>query len=96
VELDLGWLHGAAEITVNQSRVGDLIFPPFRIDVTDQVVAGRNEIEVKVIPSLRNRLIGKAKTGDKAYAQFKNKEDTLQPAGLLGPTKLVFFRDICP
>ena len=41
--------------------------------------------KVRVTIGQLNGYIGKAKNGDKHYAQFKNKEDQLMSAGLIGP-----------
>jgi len=46
---------------------------------------GENKIEVRVTTGQLNGYIGKAKQGDSRYKQFKNKEDQLMSAGLLGP-----------
>jgi hypothetical protein len=46
---------------------------------------GTNQIEVRVTTGQLNSYIGKAKQGDSRYKQFKNKEDQLMSAGLLGP-----------
>ncbi|HUT56214.1 MAG TPA: glycosyl hydrolase [bacterium] len=89
VELDLGTVHGVAEVRINGQSSGVPLAPPFRLEVSGLITAGRNVIEVTVIPPLRNSFIGKARGGDKRYKQFKGKEATLLPAGLLGPTKLM-------
>lgn len=58
VHLDLGNVSIAAEVILNGQNVGILWKPPFVIDVSDSVVAGTNELEIKVTNQWTNRLIG--------------------------------------
>lgn len=58
VYLDLGRVEIAAEVVLNGEAVGTLWKPPFVIDVTDQLIAGSNELEVRVTNLWANRLIG--------------------------------------
>lgn len=56
--LDLGTVREIAEVLVNGKNLGVLWWPPFRLDVTDAVKAGRNDLEVRVTNLWVNRLIG--------------------------------------
>ena len=47
-----------AEVKVNGKALGTMWKPPFRLDVTDAVKSGANELEVKVTNLWPNRLIG--------------------------------------
>jgi len=85
VWLRAGWVHGAATVRVNGEEAGVLLAPPFALDVTRQVSAGANALEITVIPALRNRLQGYAAQGDPRYRPFAGTEDTLLPGGLRGP-----------
>jgi hypothetical protein len=58
--LDLGAVGNLAEILVNQKNLGVLWKKPFRMDVTDALREGANEIEVRVSNLWVNRLIGDA------------------------------------
>jgi hypothetical protein len=58
VRLDLGRVEICAEVFVNGKFVGTLWKPPFAVDVTEQVRAGANEVEIKVTNLWANRLIG--------------------------------------
>ncbi len=91
VELELGSVAAAAEVKVNGHGPLVLLVPPFRTDITSYLKEGKNYLQVRVIPPLRNRYIGKARHGNKLYKQFKDKEDTLLPAGLIGPARLLVF-----
>ncbi len=56
--LDLGRVEIAAEVFVNGTALGTLWKPPFVIDVTAQLRAGANQLEVRVTNLWTNRLIG--------------------------------------
>jgi hypothetical protein len=58
VFLDLGWVEVMAEVELNGRNLGVLWKPPFRIDVTDAIRAGDNELQVRVTNLWPNRLIG--------------------------------------
>lgn len=88
VRLELGRLYGAAEVRVNDELAGVLLAPPSALDITKQLRPGKNLIEIKVVPALQNRLVGKGKARKKGYTQFKGQEDTLLPNGITGPTRI--------
>jgi len=56
--LDLGDVQVIAEIKLNGKALKTLWKPPFRIDISDVVKSGKNELEVKVTNLWVNRLIG--------------------------------------
>jgi hypothetical protein len=58
VFLDLGRVQVSAEVRVNGRNLGILWKPPYRVDVTDAVRAGRNRLEIRVANLWSNRLIG--------------------------------------
>ena len=83
--LDLGKVSYTAEVYVNGKLAGKRIFAPYISDITPLLNQGTNKVEVHVTTGQLNGFIGKAKQGDPHYKQFKNKEDQLMSAGLLGP-----------
>ena len=57
--LDLGTVHGIAEVTINGKPVGNLWCPPYRAELDPGILKhGRNQIEIAVTGSWRNRMIG--------------------------------------
>jgi hypothetical protein len=86
--LDLGSVYWTAEIFVNGSRAGKRIWMPYQFDISPFLKKGKNELKVKIVPTLRNRFIGEAANKNPLYPQFIGKENTLMPAGLLGPVKI--------
>lgn len=58
VVLDLGVVRHLAEVYVNGVSMGVLWKPPFRVEITKAVKAGKNRLEVRVTNTWVNRLIG--------------------------------------
>jgi hypothetical protein len=58
VSLDLGRVKSLAEVRLNGKNLGVLWKPPFRVDVTGLLKAGRNRLEIEVVNLWPNRLIG--------------------------------------
>jgi hypothetical protein len=83
--LDLGKVCFTATVYINGQLAGTRIYSPYIIDLTPFLRQGANNIEVRVTTGQLNGYIGKAQRGDNRYRQFKNKEDQLMAAGLLGP-----------
>lgn len=83
--LDLGQVYFTAEVYVNNKFVGKRIFAPYVLDIAPFLVSGTNNIEVHVGTGQLNGFIGRAIRGDIRYKQFKNKEDQVMAAGLIGP-----------
>ena len=56
--LDLGTVFDVADVTVNGRAVDTLWKPPYRVDITGALRAGRNEITIAVTNQWSNRIIG--------------------------------------
>jgi hypothetical protein len=56
--LDLGRIAVIAEVVINGKDLGVVWKPPYRLDITDVVITGDNELQVKVTNLWPNRLIG--------------------------------------
>ncbi|MCS0630108.1 glycosyl hydrolase [Telluria mixta] len=87
----------AAQVYVNGRRAGAVWHPPYAVDVTGYLQPGRNRIEVRVANLALNALAGHAlpdyRLLSARYGQRFVPQDTAliapQPAGLLGPVKLL-------
>ncbi len=77
-------VRGAAEVSVNGSSAGTLLVPPYRVEVTALLMPGTNDITIRLVPPLRNRLVGLGQTGDPSYPQFVTDPERLAPTGLVG------------
>lgn len=88
--LDLGKVYYTAEVFINNAKAGDIIWSPYALDVSKYLIDGSNSIKIKVTPSDRNKFVGKGESNNKYYAPvFKGKENSLMPAGLVGPVKIL-------
>ncbi|MGB0743243.1 MAG: glycosyl hydrolase [Opitutales bacterium] len=96
VFLDLGQVHALAVVSVNGQTIDTLWRAPFRLEITDQLAAGLNMLEIKVVNTWVNRLIGDKQVpkeewicdivpADPPWYKPKSK---LLPSGLLGPVVL--------
>lgn len=78
MELDLGIVDATCEVRVNKKMVNVLMNSPFKVDVTEYLKQGKNEIEVLVYSTLSNHY----QTIPSAYRGEPR-------AGLIGPVKIV-------
>ena len=61
LELECG--DDVVDVTVNGQAVGTILWHPYRIEITDYVRAGENEIQVRVINTLINIFEGVKRPG---------------------------------
>jgi hypothetical protein len=92
--LELGDVDDIAAVNINGKDLGIVWKTPFRIDVTDALVPGRNQIEIQVTNLWVNRLIGDQQPWALKKYTFTDftpyKADSpLSPSGLLGPVRLI-------
>lgn len=66
IELNLGDVAVAATVTINGRQVGTVWKRPYRLDISDAVQRGENQLSVKVANLWSNRLIGDKQYPDKA------------------------------
>jgi hypothetical protein len=83
--LNLGLVQGSALVSVNGRPVGRASFPPFIVDISEQLKRGKNSIEIQVQAPLRNYFVGKALARDPKYSHMEGYADQLVAAGLMGP-----------
>ena len=95
LSLDLGDIKdiGIARITLNGKDLGIVWCPPYRVNVSGILKKKNNQLEVEVVNTWRNRLIGDR---DKPQSERFTKtnitikpEWTVLPSGLLGPVRLM-------
>jgi hypothetical protein len=83
---------GIANVTLNGRNLGVLWTPPYRIDITGILRPGNNVLEIEVINSWRNRLVGdRGLPAEKRFTKTNiaiRPEWTLLESGLLGPVML--------
>ena len=97
IDLDLGRLWNIGEVFINGKSLGVLWTPPFRVDCTDALRDGENQIAVEVINTWQNRLVGEARgvvpklTRTNILVSQRKPWKDLAPldSGLFGPVRLV-------
>ncbi|MFM7182930.1 MAG: glycosyl hydrolase [Verrucomicrobiales bacterium] len=92
--LDLGTVKEVAVVAVNGKQAGILWKEPRRIDIAPFVKPGQNQLEITVVNTWNNRIVGdlNAKPEDRVtrtniLGKF-NPKSPLLPSGLLGPVTL--------
>jgi hypothetical protein len=101
VYLDLGMVANLAEVRVNGQPCGITWTPPYRLDITQALKKGDNQLEISVTNTWANRLIGdqalpteQRQTWTPAPSPAVGKP--LLPAGLLGPVTLEVSNSAIP
>lgn len=93
VAIDLGKVGVMATVKLNGKQIGTTWMAPYRLDITDAVKEGDNQLEIKVVNVWRNRL-----TGDKALPANQRTtsvlvdavlpEEEMSASGLIGPVTI--------
>ncbi len=91
--IDLGDVKNMADVTVNGKDLGMIWHAPYRVDVTDALKPGANEVTIKVTNAWVNRLIGDEQPGTAVKYTFTDvkpyrADSPLLASGLLGPVRL--------
>jgi hypothetical protein len=98
-------VYYTATVMVNNKEAGKLWLSPYRLDISNYLLKGRNRITVSVHASPLNKYIGFARrnnwndwiTGkmyasDRFYKQFQGREYQLMPAGMLGNVQIRIYK----
>ena len=97
VFLDLGTFSETAKVTLNGKDLGVLWCAPRRVDITEALKPGDNELKIEVVNNWPNRLIGdgklpadqrRTKTNINKYNPPKTGDQPLHASGLLGPVSI--------
>lgn len=97
--LDLGEVEVMGEVTLNGKKLGAVWNRPARIEVTDALKPGRNELVVNVANTWQNRMIGDAGRPESqrytwsSYEPF-TADSPLPKSGLIGPVTIDAEREI--
>ncbi len=92
--LDLGQVGILAAVTINGVDVGTLWTTPWSVDVTKQLKAGTNTLQIRVTSTWNNRLVGDAQLPADQRETYVSQEyrglpkTPLLPSGLIGPVTL--------
>lgn len=94
--LDLGDVYHMARVYLNGRNLGLSWHSPYVLDTDGALKSGTNHLEIEVTNDWANRLIGDSSkpAGQRiTYTpwQFYSPESPLQPSGLQGPVKLIWF-----
>ena len=95
--LDLGQVGCMAEVFVNGTSCGVLWKTPYRVDITDVLRKGWNDLEIHVVNQWVNRIIGDQQPDcTKRYTftpcTFYQADSPLLPAGLMGPVRILIIK----
>jgi hypothetical protein len=92
--LDLGRVDMVAEVTLNGKKLRTLWTPPYRLDITHALKAGKNTLQIEVTSTWFNRLsydAGLPEEQRKTWTINGPKKDAeLRDSGLLGPVSIVY------
>jgi hypothetical protein len=96
--LDLGEVCHSARVRLNGKDLGDVIASPYRLDATEALIPGENELEIEVANLPANRVAELDRRGvdwktfffvDIHYHPFDASQWSPVVSGLIGPVRLI-------
>ena len=96
VMLDLGMASVMAKVKVNDKYVGGVWTAPYSVDITNSVRKGKNKIEVEVVSTWLNRIVGDLRLPESQRRLHTvttpwKASTKLQPSGLMGRVTISCF-----
>lgn len=93
IYLNLQDIGVTAKVTVNGQYAGGVWTPPYRLDISEWLHKGKNQISVEVTTTWQNRLIGDSRLPEQERTTWTacngwSEKDPLQKSGLIGPVTL--------
>ncbi|AUS06290.1 glycosyl hydrolase [Pseudotamlana carrageenivorans] len=90
IYLNLGEVSVMAKVKLNGKYVGGVWMAPYRLNISEELKKGKNELEIEVVNLWRNQLIkDKERPEEEKYTWIVidkiTSESKTQPSGLLGP-----------
>ena len=91
--LNLGEFSDIAEVFLNGERIGVVWTFPHRIDISSALKKGKNNLQIRITNTWRNRLIRdhqlpKKERSTWTTAPYRLEGEELSPSGLLGPVSI--------
>ena len=95
--LKIGQVGVMANVSINGQLVGNIWTAPWAIDVTGYLIVGLNKIEIEVVNTWVNRLIGDSKIPENNRQTWTtvntySPDSVHEKSGLLGPVSLFSFK----
>ena len=92
--IDLGEVYVTAKVKINGQCVGGVWTAPYRVDITEAVRIGKNDVEVEVVNTWINRILGDRKLPENerrvvTHTSPWRADAPLQKSGLLGPVRVL-------
>jgi alpha-L-rhamnosidase len=92
--IDFGNVKDLAEVSVNGKPLGIVWKRPFRVEATNALKVGKNQIEIRVTNGWANRIIGDrqpntTRTYTFTSPKFYKADSALWASGLLGPVQIL-------